>query len=618
MNLEIRNFFLLLISVITVMLFVLFLTIYELKNSSYKLNDLVIDRHEMIIYSSIFKQSSEDLTKFARLYAITGENEYKQNYLNILDIRMGKKPRPQNYNLIYWDLSKPIRSQRHPLGETKALEEIFKELPFDEYERDKLKEAQKNSQEVIKLETEAFNAMYGIYKDEKTEYMMQGEKNQQKAIELLHSIQYLKVKEYSMLPVDEFLTHLEERTLIQIDKHKDAINFKTRVLVYIISLFIFISILFFYLLIIKILHPISYLTEEMHKFKNPKNAKDIETVDKIFYNDEIGYMTKQFYKMRDNINNDINLRSSHDRKIKEYLSLVDQNVITSSTDLKGKITSVSEAFCNISGYSKEELLGQNHSMVRHQDMSKELYEELWSTIKKDLTWHGEIKNKTKNGNFYWVNATIYPIVNDIGVKIGYTAIRLDITDKKKIEELVITDGLTGIYNRKYFNEILPKLLNMITKNKKVFSFLLIDIDFFKQYNESYGHQEGDRVLVDIGQTIEKSLPKIGDICFRFGGETFGVIFEASSELEAYTFAETIRENIENRKIKHNRNEINKYLTISIGLVTRVSNQNLDEDLVYKEADNYLYKAKSLGKNRVEALNSLKNQKILESCRDNIF
>ncbi|MEA3227864.1 MAG: nitrate- and nitrite sensing domain-containing protein [Campylobacterota bacterium] len=115
-------------------------------------------------------------------------------------------------------------------------------------------------------------------------------------------------------------------------------------------------------------------------------------------------------------------------------NLINQYVITSTTDLKGVITDVSEAFCIISGYSREELIGQQHNIVRDAEMSKKDFQEMWYTIQNGDTWYGNIKNQNKNGTFYWVYAIVAPLYNN-GKKIGYSAIRQDITNKKKILEL---------------------------------------------------------------------------------------------------------------------------------------------------------------------------------------
>lgn len=121
---------------------------------------------------------------------------------------------------------------------------------------------------------------------------------------------------------------------------------------------------------------------------------------------------------------------------KDYLlKTFDKDVIFSATDLSGKIVYASEAFCTISKYSKEELLGKNHNIVRNEDMPSELFKELWQTLKSGKSWKGEIKNRTKDGGYYWVSAHIEPYHNTSGQVIGYHALREDITDKKALEEI---------------------------------------------------------------------------------------------------------------------------------------------------------------------------------------
>ena len=131
---------------------------------------------------------------------------------------------------------------------------------------------------------------------------------------------------------------------------------------------------------------------------------------------------------------DITFQREKERRLEELLRISDNYTIMSSTNLKGEIIYASEAFCEISGYKKEELLGKTHSILRHPDMPRSLYEDLWKTIKQNKTWQGEIKNRRKDGGFYWVKATIEPTYDLAGIVTGYTAIRTDITDRKQIEE----------------------------------------------------------------------------------------------------------------------------------------------------------------------------------------
>ncbi len=135
---------------------------------------------------------------------------------------------------------------------------------------------------------------------------------------------------------------------------------------------------------------------------------------------------------RENELNDKNERLNDD--FNDLFKDFDKYVIASKTDLKGNITYVSKRFCDISGYKKEELLGKNHNILRHKDMSKELFKDMWKTISSKQSWVGDIKNKTKDGSDYWVKANISPLYHD-DKHMGYVAIRYDITDKKRIDEL---------------------------------------------------------------------------------------------------------------------------------------------------------------------------------------
>ena len=117
------------------------------------------------------------------------------------------------------------------------------------------------------------------------------------------------------------------------------------------------------------------------------------------------------------------------------LGILDNYLILSKTDKSGKITFASQGFCDISGYTLEELLGKSHNLVRSEDTPKELFENLWETITAGKKWQGEIKNKKKDGSYYWVDATIMCEKDSDGNIVGYNALRHDITNKKELKQL---------------------------------------------------------------------------------------------------------------------------------------------------------------------------------------
>lgn len=284
------------------------------------------------------------------------------------------------------------------------------------------------------------------------------------------------------------------------------------------------------------------------------------------------------------------------QKIQEYLELIDNNIITSTTDLKGKITYASKKFSEISGYTEKELLGKSHNIVRDPFTPKEIYKELWDTIKNNQVWKGELRNKKKDGNYYWVDIKIFPIYDDEGNKVGYTSIRQDITHLKKVEELAINDALTEVYNRHYFNEVFLKYIQSAQRKDELVCFAIFDIDFFKQYNDTYGHQEGDKALQQVAKTIKQKLQRGNDLLFRLGGEEFGILFQNSSKEHAIEYTNSFLQAVSDLKIEHKKNSASPYLSISIGLVCKKATQIANDKELYKEADDLLYDAKERGRN----------------------
>ena len=294
----------------------------------------------------------------------------------------------------------------------------------------------------------------------------------------------------------------------------------------------------------------------------------------------------------------VTLVSSRERfkQIDRYAETVDKYVITSSTDEKGIIRSVSKAFCKISGYSREELIGKNHNIVRHPDMPNSVYDDLWQTIQSGKTWSGEIKNAKKDGGFYWVDVNIAPQFDQQGEITGYTAIRQDITDKKHIEQLSVTDPMTGLYNRRHFSHQFDQSAKEALNDQQQLAFLIFDVDKFKQYNDNYGHQAGDEVLTSIGDAMKIVAKKHNAFAYRLGGEEFALLYASTNTESATQCAEEMRIAIEQLGITHDYNEVAKVVTASFGLY--LSTGNTDLETCYQKGDELLYQAKEGGRNRV--------------------
>lgn len=282
-----------------------------------------------------------------------------------------------------------------------------------------------------------------------------------------------------------------------------------------------------------------------------------------------------------------------------YASTVDHYVITSSMDLEGNITSVSRAFEAISGYEEDELVGTNHRILCHPDTDLKLYDQMWKNLADGKAWHGELKKRAKNGDGYWVEMSIEPSYDSKEKMVGYITIQQDITDKKRIEELTITDELTGAYNRRHFDKTLKVEMDRAKRNKDYLCLLMVDVDNFKKYNDTYGHQAGDWILKGIVKHMKATFQRAGDYCFRLGGEEFGILFHTQDEEQAMTISNKLREAIFENDIEHTGNLPYQRLTISGGLMALNPNEVYIEDEIYKYADEALYRAKNNGRNRIE-------------------
>jgi|GEM_PF-2461615 len=285
-------------------------------------------------------------------------------------------------------------------------------------------------------------------------------------------------------------------------------------------------------------------------------------------------------------------------KLNEYVEIIDENVIISETDKKGFITSVSEAFCRISGYSKEELLGKKHNDLKYDRNDPPTADDIRFIVLTGEKWVGEVRNKRKNGELYWVKATVSPKFDANGKPVGMLSIRQDITDRKKVEELSLTDELTGLNNRRSFNAVLNSELKRVRRDSKYLTFVLIDVDKFKEFNDTYGHTQGDMVLKSVSHCMKSFMLRSSDYSFRLGGEEFGLLFSGLDTEKSKAFLEKIRSAIENLMIEHKGNTASKFVTASFGgiCINLSKYTKTDIDTLYKAADEELYKAKDAGRN----------------------
>ena len=232
----IKNLFLALLAALTLLLCLVLLSVISLKSASDEVARSADLRYRSYLLADELRQSSDDLTRLARTYAVTGDAKYEKQYFDILDIRNGKKPRPEHYERIYWDFVAAGIDKPQPDGATASLQALMKEAGFSEQEFAKLKEAQNNSDALVKNETIAMNAVKGLFDDGTGQFTKKGDPDLELARKLTHDENYHKYKAQIMKPVDEFLELLDKRTSAAVEQANQA---KTRMQYWVTGLVLF-------------------------------------------------------------------------------------------------------------------------------------------------------------------------------------------------------------------------------------------------------------------------------------------------------------------------------------------------------------------------------------------
>lgn len=280
------------------------------------------------------------------------------------------------------------------------------------------------------------------------------------------------------------------------------------------------------------------------------------------------------------------------KQIVSQQAMVDRHVLITHFDQSGKITAANPSVCRVFGYVEEDLIGGNLSELFCPEEPTSFYTDMWAAINTRHLWSGEVKCVTSEGRDLYLLTHVEPVIS--GEKItGYRAISEDVTDKKRIEELSVRDGLTGLFNRLKIDEILSIQQERFNRQGLPFTVILLDIDDFKNVNDRYGHDVGDCVLQHLAVILSGAVRKI-DVVGRWGGEEFVVICENTDLTHAYVVAEKIRLRAQQACF-----EGVESITVSIGVSQYQQGDKLSA--LFKRADQALYVAKRNGKNRVEMM-----------------
>ncbi|MBY0579855.1 MAG: EAL domain-containing protein [Burkholderiales bacterium] len=269
------------------------------------------------------------------------------------------------------------------------------------------------------------------------------------------------------------------------------------------------------------------------------------------------------------------------------------------------IVSVNPAFCTTTGYSPEEIIGQPQSTLRSRRHDDGFYQLIHESIEKHGKWHGEVWNRRKNGEIYPELLAINAIANDAGETTHYIGISLDITERKLAEEqihqLAYFDTLTGLPNRLLLMDRLEMLINQSCREEKQLGVLCLDLDHFKEVNDTLGHAGGDILLQSVAHRLNACVRE-GDTVARLGGDEFVIIVTNLSRTElgevakiAALVAEKVKATLSNPFIFENHEVL---ITPSIGIALYSSDADNAADMI-KCADAALYHAKSQGRNNYQ-------------------
>lgn len=320
----------------------------------------------------------------------------------------------------------------------------------------------------------------------------------------------------------------------------------------------------------------------------------------------------------------------------EEVNIINESVLDTAADAiinidrLGMVSQFNQSAEKLFGYSSKEMLGNNISMLMSDELalnhSKYIIEFLHNGLKQQPGLDREVLARHKDGRFIAIQMSI----SDTGIdgEKRFTGIIRDLTEvnaakeallqhEEQLEQLVYertkeleeannqlkmlseTDSLTQIANRRVYEHRLVLEIAAAKRTTLPLTLIMIDIDYFKRYNDSYGHDAGDQTIIRVAKAISESLPRKTDLVARYGGEEFVVLMPSTNSQGAYQVAEQIRINVKALGIKHNYSDVANVanvVTVSIG-ISSLQGSKLNENDLLNYADSALYRAKENGRNR---------------------
>jgi len=553
-----------------------------------------IDRANDLRYASYrladqMRQSSDDLTLMARVFVVTGDSRYKKYYQDILDIRDGKKPRPDGYMQAYWDLV--LADEIAPpsgSGQAIALLELMRQAGFTMDELQRLEVAKDNSDALTAIELEAMKLVERAGSAAAA--------NRAEAQRMMHGADYHRAKAAIMRPINEFYDLMDKRTAASV-RFAETTATAYR---YIFILLALLAVFMLWRTYAAFRTTLGGSAEEVHAHILRLGKGDFSSEIDIAPAME-GSVLADLASMQIRLKAIESERKRSEEQLRIAATAFESLEGMVVTDTRGVILRVNQAFTEISGYAAEELVGRNPRLLKSGRHSAAFYREMWETITREGGWQGEIWDRRKNGQEYPKWLTISAVKNADGLVTHYVGAHYDITERKKAEErineLAYFDQLTGLPNRTLLLDRLHQAIAASSRSGGYGALLFIDLDNFKTLNDTLGHDMGDLLLKQVAGRLSASVRE-EDTVARLGGDEFVVLLASLSTLEtgAATQAEVVGEKILSVLSQtYQLNDVGFHSTSSIG-VTLFIGHAATVDEVMKQADLAMYKSKEEGRN----------------------
>lgn len=308
------------------------------------------------------------------------------------------------------------------------------------------------------------------------------------------------------------------------------------------------------------------------------------------------------------------------QQLRRSYDLLDRFIACLTLDEAGQLVEISQAWLNLFGFSREEAQAMTMGDIfqcgcpesAHCQMTPQwhqLRKEIRQVFQQGSTFVERVEWQDLDQQKRYFEVTVTPIFDTKNEIHQVQTFWLDRTNEENITQMAITDALTGLYNRHQYNEMSQTILKDARQGvlSIQLGFILFDVDFFKQYNDTCGHIAGDEALKKIGERCVALCESTSHPFFRLGGEEFSAFVLNTSEADLKTFAEQLRQTILDLEIVHPENTASRFLSISVG-VTSVKAQALTSiDVLYQQADLALYHAKKSGRNQVVLFRDLSGE-----------